>query len=70
MITLRDALEEIVSSNAFLEDAIYNSYLNISSFAEYIKPQIEKLTKKYTFKVSKKKVNLLFFYFFYFDFFF
>ncbi len=46
MLKIKDAINTIVSNNAFLEDALLHSYLNISSFSEFIKPQIELLTKK------------------------
>ena len=46
MISLKEALEEIIIWNPFLEDSIYNWYLNLSSFSEYIHPQVELLTKK------------------------
>ncbi len=46
MLKIKDAIDTIIGNNAFLEDALFNSYLNISSFSEFIKPQVELLTKK------------------------
>jgi hypothetical protein len=46
MISINQALKEIISDSPFLEDGIYNWYINYSSFANYIKPRIEQITKK------------------------
>jgi len=46
MISIQQALKEIISDSPFLEDGIYNWYINFSSFSEYIKPRIEQITKK------------------------
>jgi len=46
MISINKAIEEIVSDSPFLEDWIYHWYINFSSFANYIKPRIEQITKK------------------------
>jgi hypothetical protein len=46
MISISKALEHIISESPFLEDALYHEYLNLSSFASYIKPRIEQITKK------------------------
>ena len=46
MISIQQALKEIISDSPFLEDGIYNWYINFSSFASYIKPRIEQITKK------------------------
>ena len=46
MISINKALDEIISDSPFLEDWIYNWYINFSSFASYIKPRIEQITKK------------------------
>ncbi len=46
MISIQQALKEIISDSPFLEDWFYNGYINFSSFAEYIKPRIEQITKK------------------------
>jgi len=46
MISIQQALKEIISDSPFLEDWIYNWYINFSSFASYIKPRIEQITKK------------------------
>ena len=46
MISINKALEEIINDSPFLEDGIFNNYINFSSFAEYIKPRVEQITKK------------------------
>lgn len=46
MISINQALKEIISDSPFLEDWIYNWYINFSSFANYVKPRIEQITKK------------------------
>lgn len=46
MLKIKDAIDTIIWNNAFLEDALLHSYLNMSSFSEFIKPQVELLTKK------------------------
>ncbi len=46
MISIAKALEKIIWESPFLEDAIYHEYLNLSSFAAYIQPQVENITKK------------------------
>ena len=46
MISIQQALKEIISDSPFLEDGIYNWYINYSSFAEFIRPRIEQITKK------------------------
>ncbi len=57
MLKLKDAIETIIASNPFLEDALSNSYLNTSAFAVFIKPQIEVMTKK-SVTVSSIKMAL------------
>ena len=46
MISIKECVDVIVSDNLFLEDSLYNEYLNLSSFALYILPRIEQMTKK------------------------
>lgn len=46
MIPIKKCIEEIVLENPFLEDALYNNYLNLSSFALYIKPRVKQMCKK------------------------
>jgi len=46
MISIKDTLEEMIMNHSFLEEALFYNYLNLSSFAEYIKIKIEKDTKK------------------------
>ena len=46
MISIKQCIEEIVSDNLFLEDSLYNDYLNLSSFALYILPRVKQMTKK------------------------
>ncbi len=55
MISISQALKQIISDSPFLEDGIYNSYINFSSFAEYIKPRIEQITKK---KVTTSSIKM------------
>lgn len=66
MISIKDTLEEIILNHSFLEEALYYNYLNLSSFAEYIKVKIEKDTKKEVSiwaikmalsRISKKKMK-------------
>jgi len=46
MISIKKCIEEVVYNNLFLEDALYNDYLNLSSFALYILPRVEQMSKK------------------------
>jgi len=46
MISIKECVDVIVSDNLFLEDSLYNEYLNLSSFALYILPRVEQMTKK------------------------
>lgn len=46
MISINNALNIIINESPFLEDGLYNEYINLTSLANYIKPQIESLTKK------------------------
>ena len=46
MISIKNCVDKIVSDNLFLEDSLYNDYLNLSSFALYILPRIKQMTKK------------------------
>lgn len=46
MISIQNALEKIIWESPYLEDGFYNWYINFSSFANYIKPRIEQITKK------------------------
>lgn len=46
MIWIKETLEKIILENSFLEEAMFYDFLNISSFAEYIQPQVQKITKK------------------------
>lgn len=57
MITVKQIIEEIIQNNDFVEDGLYNNYLNLTSFWEYIKPIIEnKLQKEVS--VSSIKMTL------------
>jgi len=56
MITVKQIIEEIIQNNDFVEDGLYNNYLNLTSFWEYIKPILEnKLQKEVS--VSSIKSN-------------
>jgi hypothetical protein len=55
MISIQEALKKIISDSPFLEDGIYNSYINFSSFAEYIQPRVEQITKK---KVTVSSIKM------------
>jgi len=46
MISIAKALNQIIHESPFLEDALYHEYLNLSSFASYIHPRVEQITKK------------------------
>lgn len=46
MISINNAINQIVNESPFLEDWLYHEYINLTSLANYIKPQIENLTKK------------------------
>ncbi len=46
MISIKETLEKIIMEHSFLEEALFYNYLNLSSFAEYIKTKIEAETKK------------------------
>ncbi len=46
MISINSALDIIINESPFLEEWLYNEYINLSSFALYIKPKVELLTKK------------------------
>lgn len=57
MITVKQIIEEIIQNNDFVEDGLYNNYLNLTSFWEYIKPILEnKLQKEVS--VSSIKMTL------------
>ena len=51
----------IVSDNLFLEDSLYNEYLNLSSFALYILPRVEQMTKKevtiWSIKIALSRIS-------------
>lgn len=57
MITVKEIIEEIIQSNDFVEDGLYNNYLNLTSFWEYIKPIIEQKIQK-EISVSSIKMTL------------
>lgn len=46
MISINTALDKIINESPFLEEWLYNEYINLTSFSEYIKPKIELITKK------------------------
>lgn len=46
MISIKECVYKIVIESQFLEDSLYNDYLNLSSFALYIRPRIIQMTKK------------------------
>jgi len=46
MITLSDSLSDIICENPFLEDSLYSWYLNLTWFAHYIKPNLDKKLQK------------------------
>lgn len=55
MISIQQALEEVIADSPFLEDGMYHWYINFSSFASYIQPRIEKITKK---KVTVSSIKM------------
>ena len=52
MVSIKKTLEDIILKNDFLEDAMYNSFLNLTAFAEYIQPYVERITEKTTTTAS------------------
>lgn len=46
MIRVSEIIGDIVHNQPFLEDALHNNYLNLTGFAEYIRPFIEEKTGK------------------------
>ncbi|HSV76677.1 MAG TPA: hypothetical protein VLH37_06560 [Bacteroidales bacterium] len=46
MITITSAIEEIIGSSPFLDEALSEGLINVSSLARSIKPEVERLTKK------------------------
>lgn len=48
MIRVSEIIQDIVHNQPFLEDALHNNYLNLTGFAEYIRPFIEEKTGKLT----------------------
>ena len=55
MISIQQALEEVIADSPFLEDGMYHWYINFSSFASYIQPRIERITKK---KVTVSSIKM------------
>ena len=55
MISINQALEEIIADSPFIEDGMYHGYINFSSFASYIQPRIEQITKK---KVTLSSIKM------------
>lgn len=51
-------MKEIIQNNDFVEDGLYNNYLNLTSFWEYIKPIIEQKIQK-EISVSSIKMTLI-----------
>ncbi len=48
MQKISDIIHDIVMRQPFLEEALHHGYLNLTGFAEYIRPHIEKVTQKTT----------------------
>lgn len=61
MISIKECVDEIVSENLFLEDSLYHDYLNLSSFALYIRPRIMQMTKKevtiWSIKIALSRIS-------------
>jgi aspartokinase len=55
MITVADAIKEILNKTDFAEESLQNGVLNISAFARIIHPKVEELTKK---EVSIASINM------------
>ncbi len=55
MISIQKALKNIIGDSPFLEDGIYHWYINFSSFADYILPRVEQITKK---KVTVSSIKM------------
>ena len=55
MISISQALEEIIADSPYIEDGMYHWYINFSSFASYIQPRIEQITKK---KVTLSSIKM------------
>jgi hypothetical protein len=46
MISINNAITKLINESPFLEDGLYHEYINLTSLSQYIKPQIESITKK------------------------
>jgi len=46
MITIASTIEEIIGKSPFLDEALSEGLINVSSLARKIKPEVERLTKK------------------------
>jgi hypothetical protein len=57
MKTLKDVLQDYIAHNDFIEDGLYHDYINLSSFALFLKPNIEKQLQK-TISLASIKMAL------------
>lgn len=46
MRKISDILSQVIESQPFLEEALYHWFLNLTAFAEYVRPYVEKETQK------------------------
>jgi hypothetical protein len=46
MRKISDILEQVIGDQPFLEEAIYHWFLNLTAFAEYIRPYVQKESQK------------------------
>jgi hypothetical protein len=46
--SIKETLEKIIRDNDFLEDGLYHGYVNLTSFATYLLPTIQKMSGKKT----------------------
>lgn len=46
--SIKQTLEKIIRENDFLEDGLYNGYVNLTALAVYLLPTIQKILKKET----------------------
>ena len=46
--SIKKTLENIIRENDFLEDGLYNGYINLTALATYLLPNVQKISGKET----------------------
>lgn len=46
MKKISDILGQVIGDQPFLEEALYHGFLNLTAFAEYIRPYVEETSQK------------------------